>query len=149
MDKPPIRYLPSRHKRYLQFLYNKGRVSPLDAPPLKSPSKPAEYKTIREESAEYKAQMRAARAKQEANKRAKPLHPCRAPLHPCRAPLHPCRAPLHPRESPLHKEPSKFSGVFAEWWGHRVELMKYHFAVLKRKFIPTLFCLRAEVDDQE
>ncbi len=142
MDKPPIRHLPSRHKRYLQFLYNKGRVSPLEAPPLKIPSKPTEYKTIREETAEYKAQMRAARAKQEANKRAKPLYQRVKPVHPC-------RAPLHPRESPLHKEPSKFSGVFAEWWGHRVELMKYHFAVLKRKFIPTLFCLRAEVDNQE
>ena len=116
------------------------RVSPL--PTEQSQSIPIQpYKTIRQEAEEFKAKMRAMRLHNKtiqdqatkAKKGSKKGH----------------AKPLHPRESRLHREPSRFTSVLKEGWDYRVELMKYHFARLKRNLLPTLFCLRVEIEDQQ
>lgn len=120
------------------------RVSPLPATTAttatvaNSENKP--YKTIKEEAAEYKAKIRAMHDREAAGrKRGLPQKTTQTPQ----------AKPVHPRESPLHREPSRFRGVFAEWWGYHVEIIKYHFSRIKHRAIPTLFCLRVEVDNQE
>jgi hypothetical protein len=55
--------------------------------------------------------------------------------------------PEHPRNSRLHKEPSCFIGVLKEGWNYRLDLFKYHLGEFTRTIIPTLFCLKAEVDN--
>ena len=137
MDTYKVHPLFSRRQR--------KRVSPLPVvaatAATTSSSQPQQqpYKTIKEEAAEFKAKMRAMREREAMLGRA-----CAK-----RKQKQPQEKPVHPRESRLHREPSRFRGVITEWWNHQVKLMKYHYSRFKQNKLPTIFCLRAEVDDQE
>ena len=94
------------------------------------------YKTIKQEAEEYKQKLRAMRLeKEKAAKNNKAKKPKKL------------TKPLPAREQPHSKEPSRFSGVFAEWWNDRVQIVKYHFQRVKRDIIPVIFCINVEVDD--
>ena len=137
MDTYKVHPLFSRRQR--------KRVSPLPvvaataATALSSQPQQQPYKTIKEEAAEFKAKMLAMREREAMLGRACAKQKKKQPRE----------KPANPRESRLHREPSQFSGVFTEWWSYRVELMKYHYSRFKQNTLPTIFCLRAEVDDQE
>jgi hypothetical protein len=111
---------------------HRKRVTPLTTAAKNKNIAPS--KTIKQEAEEYKQKLRAMRLKKEA-KEPKPSKPKKL------------QKPLPAREHPLHKEPSRFSGVFKEWWNDRAEIIKYHYQRIKRNIIPVIFCIKVEVDD--
>ncbi len=113
---------------------HRKRVTPLPITiSAKNKSAPPS-KTIKEEAEEYKQKLRAMRLKKEA-KAHKLVKPSKL------------QRPHPAREHPNYKEPSRFSGVFKEWWNDRAEIIKYHYQRIKRDILPTIFCIKVEVDD--
>ena len=113
----------------------RNRIAPLPIANTKLPDGQIQpYKTIREEAEEYKQKLRLMRLNERRLKEAE----------------------IAKNNKSIKKEKQKslrehkllrLSGLI-EWWNDRIELLRYHCQRIKRNIIPTLFCLRAEVDNK-
>ncbi len=100
------------------------------------------YKGILEEAWEFKAKMRQRRAEINAEQEAARLAAERA-----------AKANKKKRAKPvrINREPSKLGAAIKDWWDFQKAQLRYYCCCwkdLQRSFVPTICCLRSEVDER-
>jgi hypothetical protein len=114
-----------------------------DATQSSLPGQPASrYKGILEEAWEFKANMRQRRAEINAEQEAARLAAAKAEA----------KAAKKKRSKPvrINREPSKLGVALKDWWNFQKEQLRYYCCCwknLQQSFVPTICCLRSEVDD--